>query len=55
MILEIHLNDLVAKAEHDGMLGAHPLLHIDMRVHLQVLISPIPRVDWRRETRCGGR
>ena len=55
VILEIHLDDFVAKAEHDCMLSAHPLLHIDMRVHLKVLISTIPRVDRRRKARCGGR
>jgi len=37
------------------MLRAHPLLHIDMRVHLQVLVSAIPRVDGGREVGSGGR
>lgn len=29
MILEADLDDLVGEAEHYGMLGAHPLLHVD--------------------------
>lgn len=29
MVLKAHLDYFVAEAEHDGMLGSHPLLHID--------------------------
>jgi len=29
VILEINLHDLVAESEHDGVLGAHPLLDVD--------------------------
>jgi hypothetical protein len=29
VVLKAHLDYLVAEAEHDGMLGSHPLLHID--------------------------
>jgi hypothetical protein len=29
VILEIHLNDLVGEAEHDGVACAHPLLYVD--------------------------
>lgn len=28
VVLEVHLDNLVAKSEHDGMLGSHPLLHV---------------------------
>ena len=36
VILEIDLDDLVAQPEHNCVLRTHPLLHVDMRVHLQV-------------------
>jgi hypothetical protein len=39
MILEIYLNYLIAKAEHNCMLGAHPFFNINMRVHSQVFIG----------------
>lgn len=29
VILEVHLDNLVAESEHDSMLGPHPLLHVD--------------------------
>ena len=29
MVLEVHLHDFVAKAEHDGVACSHPLLDID--------------------------
>ena len=28
MILEVHLDNLVAEAEHDRVLRSHPLLHV---------------------------
>ena len=28
MVLEVHLNDLVAQTEHDRMLGLQPLFHV---------------------------
>jgi hypothetical protein len=36
VILEVHLHYLVAEAEHYGMLSSHPLLNIDMWIHLKV-------------------
>lgn len=29
VILEVHLHDLVRETEHNCVLGAHPLLHVD--------------------------
>jgi hypothetical protein len=29
VVLEVHLNNLVAQSEHYGVLGSHPLLYID--------------------------
>lgn len=28
MVLEVNLDDFVAEAEHDGVTGAHPFLHV---------------------------
>ena len=33
MVLEINLNNFVAKSEHDGVTSSHPLLHIDDVLH----------------------
>ena len=30
LVLEVHLNDLVAESEHDRVLGSHPFLNIHM-------------------------
>ena len=29
MVLEVNLDNFVAEAEHDGVTGAHPFLHVD--------------------------
>ena len=29
VVLEVHLHNFVAESEHDGVLSAHPLLHVD--------------------------
>ena len=29
MVLEVNLHNLVAQTEHDGVLGPHPLLHVN--------------------------
>ena len=44
MVLEVHLHDLVREAEHDRVLRPHPLLHVHVRVHLQVLAFLIGRI-----------
>jgi hypothetical protein len=44
VILEVDLDDLVGEAEHDRVLSPHPLLHVHMRVHLQVLAFLIGRI-----------
>lgn len=38
MVLETDLDYLVGEAEHDGMLGAHPLLNIDDRSSLALIL-----------------
>ena len=49
MILEVDLDDLVGEAEHDRVLSPHPLLHVHMRVHLQVLAFLIGRIVCTRQ------
>jgi hypothetical protein len=51
VILEIHLHNLVAEAEHYGMLSSHPLLNIDVWVHLKVFTFTSRVEGWRE---CGG-
>lgn len=54
MVLEVHLHDLIAQAEHYGVFGPHPLLHIDMRVHWEVFVTSIPGIDGRRQIPSSG-
>ena len=55
MILEADLDDLIAEAEHDGMLGPHPFLDIYnlsatsiIFPHLGVRVNHIGRLTARR-------
>ena len=53
MILEIHLHDLVRQPEHDGVLGPHPLLDVDLvssrsfRNSINVLFLSLGRVRFQ--------
>ena len=41
MILEVDLNYLIAEPEHDGMLCAHPLLHVHGARRMLLFVSLI--------------
>ena len=41
MILEVHLNNFVAKSEHDSMLSSHPFLHVNTAGWILQLIGLI--------------
>ena len=45
MILEVDLHYLIAQSKHYRVLSPHPLLHVHVRVHLQLLPLGL----------CGGR
>ena len=45
MILEIDLHDLVREPEHDGMLGAHPLLNIDRSWRILELVGLVQKIS----------
>jgi hypothetical protein len=37
MVLEIYLHYFVAESEHNGMLGSHPFLDVDLTVRIIVI------------------
>ena len=40
MVLEVNLDNLVAKSEHDGVFSSHPLLNINWRIlHAHLIAS----------------
>lgn len=44
VILEVNLHDLVAQTEHDGMLGPHPLLHVNRSWWILKLVGLVEEV-----------
>ena len=46
VILEIHLDDLVAEPKHDGVFSSHPFLYVHWRIgHAQHISTTCFRTD----------
>lgn len=44
VVLEVHLNDLVAEAEHDGVFCPHPLLHVNRSWRILQLVCLVKKI-----------